>query len=106
VNAEERVERLSFAERVHQIDARVREIDSGIENLRLELDGETATWQCGDYNATLVLHGSEEPVRLSLSLHTGSMHHPDSEQIGIDDPDSVELLAQPIARLLSGEVTE
>ena len=100
------MDRLTFAERAHQIDARVREIDAGIEDVHLELAGETAIWQRGDYRAVLTLHSGETPVRLSLLLHTGSAQHPESEQIGIDEADVVELIARPIAKLVSGEVIE
>jgi hypothetical protein len=101
------MDRVAFAERVRQIDARIRELDSSIApDVRLAMDGETATWERAGYRATLVLHSGVQPVRLSLELLTGSTMHPDSEQIGIDDADVVELVARPIAGLLSGEVTE
>jgi hypothetical protein len=101
------MERSTFPQRVRQIDARVREIDPALtDTVRFILEEATASWERDEYRAILVLHSGEEPVRLSLELLTGSAKHPDSEQIGIDDADVVELVARPIAMLLSGAVTE
>jgi hypothetical protein len=101
------MENAMFAERVRQIDARIRDLGGEIASeVRLNVDGQTATWQRSDYTATLVFHSGESPERLSLELLTGTTTHPDSETLGIDDPDVVELIARPAAALLSGAVTE
>ncbi len=38
---------------------------------------------------------------MELTLHTGSEVHPDALEIGIDDADVVDMIAQPVTALLA-----
>ncbi|MBV9102290.1 MAG: hypothetical protein JO060_01805 [Candidatus Eremiobacteraeota bacterium] len=96
----------AFRKTIADVDRRVRELAGAGEEIVLRTDApDTATWDRGDYRGTLSLHTAEKLPRLSLSLHTGTQMHPDPVQIGLYDADVVELIAEPIAGLLSGRVT-
>ena len=96
-----------FTQRVAEVDRRVRELTALGDEIILRSEPEdTVTWDRGHYRATLELHTAEKLPRLSLFLHTGSQMHPSPLQIGLYDADVVEMVAEPVAGLLSGSVTE
>jgi hypothetical protein len=93
----------TFANRVAEVDRRIREIkpDAAGEIKRNDATPQSATWERGGSWATLTFHDAKWP-RLELSLHTGSEDHPEALEIGIDDADVVNMIAVPIADLLAG----
>jgi hypothetical protein len=93
----------TFADRVAEVDRRIREIRPGVAGEIRRNDGtpQSATWERGGSWATLTLHDGTWP-RLELSLHNGSDEHPEALEIGIDDADVVNMIAVPVADLLAG----
>ena len=91
-----------FADRVAEVDRRIREIRPALAEEIQRNDGtpQSATWERAGSWATLTLHDGTWP-RLELSLHTGSKEHPEALEIGIDDADVVNMIAVPIADLLA-----
>jgi hypothetical protein len=97
------MESLTFKQRMSQVDSRIRELDCSLSGMVAFKLGpvDTASWYHERFLATVVLHRTESPPRLSLSLHTGRPLHPDAVQIGFYDADVVELIARPTAALFS-----
>ncbi len=97
------METQSFARRVAEVDRRVREIEPAIAaSIRHEVGpGGEARWERGPCWATLTLHDGS-PARLELTSHNGSDEHPEALEIGFDDADVVDMIAQPIVGLLAG----
>ena len=99
----------NFTARVAEIDRRIRAINPDLAaSVALERGpGEEARWERGGRWATLTLHDGAPP-RLELTSHTGSaVHsddHPEALEIGFDDADVVDMIAQPVAALLAGTV--
>ncbi len=93
-----------FATRVAEIDRRIRQIEPPIAaSIRHERGpGDEARWERDGRWATLIFHADGTPPRLELTLHTGSDAHPDALEIGIDDADVVDMVAQPVTALLAG----
>jgi hypothetical protein len=97
----------SFAARVAEIDRRIREINPAIAAGIVHDGGagDEARWERAGRWATLTLHDGNPP-RLELTSHTGSpVHaddHPEALEIGFDDADVVDMIAQPVAALLAG----
>ena len=91
-----------FADRVAEVDRRIREIQPGVatEIRRKDATPQSTTWDRGGSWATLTLHDGKWP-RLELSLHNGSEEHPEALEIGIDDADVVNMIAAPVADLLA-----
>ena len=92
----------TFANRVAEVDRRIREIQpaAAAEITRKDGTPQSATWERGGSWATLTLHDGRWP-RLELSLHNGSDEHPEALEIGIDDADVVNMIAVPVADLLA-----
>ena len=92
----------TFADRVAEVDRRIREIQSAVAAEIGRKDGtpHSTTWERGGSWATLTLHDGRWP-RLELSLHNGSNEHPEALEIGIDDADVVNMIAVPVADLLA-----
>lgn len=96
----------SFTARVAEIDRRIRAINPAIAtDIAHEHGSREARWERAGRWATLTLHDGS-PLRLELTSHTGSPvrgdDHPDALEIGIDDEDVVDMVAQPVAALLAG----
>ena len=91
-----------FADRVAEVDRRIREIQPDIAGDITRKDGtpQSAPWERGGSWATLTLHEAKWP-RLELSLHNGTDEHPEALEIGIDDADVVNMIAVPVADLLA-----
>jgi hypothetical protein len=91
----------SFERRVREIDRRVREIAAEVSHeIELRMTGESsATWERAGSRAILTQHDGTPP-HFELTIHTGSDDHPDALEIGIDDADVVDMVAQPIAEPL------
>ena len=92
----------TFADRVAEVDQRIREIRPDVAGEIQRNDGtpQSTTWERGGSWATLTLHDGKWP-RLELSLHNGSDEHPEALEIGIDDADVVNMIAVPAADLLA-----
>jgi hypothetical protein len=91
----------SFERRVTQVDRRVREIAPQLAGDTLRETGPlSASWERGGSRAILTQHDGAVP-HLELTLHTGRDDHPDAQEIGFDDADAVDMIAQPIAELLA-----
>jgi hypothetical protein len=84
----------SFAQRVDDVDRRVREIGPEIaaEVTRENPHDNTAIWRRGEKWATLTLHERE---RLELTLHPAG-DVPDTLEIRLDDQDVVNMIAVPV----------
>ena len=95
----------SFERRVAEIDRRIRAINPEIaaDIAHERGPGDDSRWERDGRWATLTLHDGK-PLRLELTSHTGTDQHPDALEIGIDDPDVVDMVAQPVAALFAGTV--
>lgn len=92
-----------FVRRVDEITARIRDVDAALASqIRAEASDDVAHWQRGDYRATLIYHRAADPPRLELEMLHGEDEHPEAMLIGFDDPDAVELIAEPVAAFLAG----
>lgn len=94
----------TFEDRAREIDDRIREL---IPELWAKVERDTSRpderiWRYGVFSATLIMHRTESYPRLSLELLTGEEDHPEALQIGFDEADVVDMIAHPIAGLLSG----
>jgi hypothetical protein len=94
-----------FAARVAEIDRRIRAINPEIAAYitHEQGPGDEARWQRDGRWAMLTLHDGS-PRRLQLTSHTGTDQHPDALEIGLDDADVVDMIAQPVTALLAGTV--
>jgi hypothetical protein len=91
----------SFERRVAEVDRRVREIAPQIAGETRHLPGAlSATWERDGSKAILTQHDGAVP-HLELTLHTGRDDHPDAQEIGFEDADVVDMIAEPIAELLA-----
>jgi hypothetical protein len=91
----------SFERRVAEVDRRVREIAPQVAAGTRQVTGPlSATWERGGSRAILTQHDGAVP-HLELTLHTGRDDHPDAQEIGFDDADVVDMIAEPIAELLA-----
>jgi hypothetical protein len=94
----------SFTDRVAEIDRRIRAINPAIAaDIAHQRGPGEARWERAGRWATLTLHDGD-PLRLELTSHTGSDQHPEALEIGIDDADVVDMVAQPVTALLAGTV--
>ena len=90
-----------FVRQVAAVDRRLTELLAGVDGVRLaERSATSATWERGSRRATLVRHA--DPARYQVEFLGAPGDPPEAEEIGVDDPDVVELLAQPIAGFLRG----
>ena len=96
------MESQTFADRVAEVDRRIREIQPAVASEIRRKDGtpQSATWERGGSWATLTMHDGKWP-RLELTLHNGTDEHPEALEIGIDDADVVNMIAVPVADLLA-----
>jgi hypothetical protein len=90
---------VTFAECADRVDAAIRTQDRVPEAVRTNGSGESVTWARADAWATLTLH---DGGRLELTLHTRADEHPQTLEILLDDPDAIQLIAEPAAALLGG----
>jgi hypothetical protein len=93
----------TFEQRVDQITEQIRLSDPSIASeIGCNRQPDKAEWNRGGFRATLILHRDGAPPRLSLQLYTGTDEHPAPLQIGFYEADVVNLIAVPIAALLTG----
>jgi len=98
------VKSFSFEDRVRQIDERVRtEVRDDVR--RNTGPGDKAEWARGTASALLILHRDDAPPRLELMLHTGvATTRLEPLEIAFYDPDVVNMVAEPVIALLSGNL--
>ena len=96
-----------FAERVDQLDARLRELVPALAHaITCERAGQAATWRYGRAWGTLALHETDTPPRLSLMLYNeAGTDEQDAVEVTIDEDDVIGVLAEPLAGLFTGRVT-
>ena len=94
---------MTFQERVEQIRARIAQLQPSLAGVAPDLShANAAVWRNGIYHATLSYHPDRPVPSLSLILLAGDHEHPDAMDIGFDEDDVNDMIAQPIAALLSG----
>jgi hypothetical protein len=93
----------TFEQRVDQITEQIWASDPSIAGeIRISHKSEVAEWQRAQFRATLTLHRDEANPRLALQLSNGEAEHPAPLQIGFYEADVVNMVAVPIAALLTG----
>jgi hypothetical protein len=94
---------MTFQDRVAEVQRRIVDLQPSLADIAPDLShSDAAVWRNGIYHATLSYHPDRPVPSLSLILLAGDHEHPDAMDIGIDEADVVEMIAQPIAALLSG----
>lgn len=94
---------MTFGERVQEIQRAIAAIEPALATVQPDMShADAAVWRDGPYHATLTYHPTAAVPTLSVTMLSGEDEHPDPLEIGFDDPDAVDMVARPIAALLSG----
>lgn len=94
-----------FQQRIDELDRRLRELLAPDAAVGCERAGDAAIWRSGQARGTLSLLATVSPATLKLILaKQPAGDEQDAVEVAIDEPDAVEMLAEPLAGFFSGRI--